>query len=46
MAVAVEEELELPGLPLMELVGVVYHDGKPWALYLCVSRAEGSLLFL
>ena len=40
LPVAVEEQLELPGLPVMELVGVVYHSGATIdsGHYTCLAR--------
>ena len=42
--VAAEEQLELPGLPAMELVGVVYHNGATFdsGHYTCLCRGPGG----
>ena len=42
--VAVEEQLELPGLHAMELVGVVYHSGATFdsGHYTCLCRGPGG----
>ena len=47
LRVAVEEELDLPGLPGMELVGVVYHNGETRASghYTCVCRGPRGRYF-
>ena len=42
--VAVEQQLDLPGFPLMELIGVVYHNGGDFhsGHYTCVCRGPGG----
>ena len=42
--VAVEQQLDLPGFPLMELVGVVYHNGVDFhsGHYTCLCRGPGG----
>ena len=42
--VAVEEQLELPGMPVMELAGVVYHNGPTInsGHYTCLCRGPGG----
>ena len=42
--VAVEQQLELPGCPVMELVGVVYHNGCDFhsGHYTCLCRGPGG----
>jgi len=42
--VAVEQQLDLPGFPLMELVGVVHHNGPDFhsGHYTCVCRGPGG----
>ena len=42
--VAVEQQLDLPGCPLMELVGVVYHNGQSFQSghYTCLCRGPGG----
>ena len=42
--IAVEEQLELSGMPVMELVGVVYHNGATYQSghYTCLCRGPGG----
>ena len=42
--IAVEEQLELPGMPVMELAGVVYHNGATFKSghYTCLCRGPGG----
>ena len=42
--IAVEEQLELPGMPVMELAGVVYHNGANFESghYTCLCRGPGG----
>ena len=42
--VAVEQQLDLPGFPLMELIGVVYHNGRDFhsGHYTCLCRGPGG----
>ena len=42
--VAVEQQLDLPGFPLMELIGVVYHNGMNFSSghYTCLCRGPGG----
>ena len=42
--VAVEQQLDLPGFPLMELIGVVYHNGMNFRSghYTCLCRGPGG----
>ena len=42
--VAVEQQLDLPGFPLMELIGVVYHNGRSFSSghYTCLCRGPGG----
>ena len=42
--IAVEEQLELPGMPAMELAGVVYHNGATFKSghYTCLCRGPGG----
>ena len=42
--ISVEEQLELPGMPVMELVGVVYHNGANFQSghYTCLCRGPGG----
>ena len=42
--IAVEDQLELPGMPVMELVGVVYHNGVDFdgGHYTCLCRGPGA----
>ena len=42
--VAVEQQLDLPGFPLMELIGVVYHNGVSFSSghYTCLCRGPGG----
>ena len=42
--VAVEQQLDLPGFPVMELVGVVYHNGRDFhsGHYTCLCRGPGG----
>ena len=42
--IAVEEQLELPDMPAMELVGVVYHNGATYKSghYTCLCRGPGG----
>mgnify|MGYP003320628096 CR=1 FL=1 len=44
MPVAVEQQLDLPGFPLMELIGVVYHNGRSFSSghYTCLCRGPGG----
>ena len=44
MPVAVEQQLDLPGFPLMELIGVVYHNGRDFhsGHYTCLCRGPGG----
>ena len=42
--VAVEQQLDLPGFPVMELVGVVYHNGESFQSghYTCLCRGPAG----
>ena len=44
MPVSVEQQLDLPGFPLMELIGVVYHNGRDFhsGHYTCLCRGPGG----
>ena len=46
--VAVEEQLDVPGLPTMELIGVVYHNGESLVRghYTCLCRGPGGRFWL
>ncbi len=44
VAVGVEEQLDVPGLPVMELAGVVYHNGRTFqeGHYMALCRGPGG----